>query len=515
MAEHNGYWPFSNSNGPALAPEPAASTDTAPPRALAGQRLRLSVDNPLFGPNMGPLFLAPPDQDTDWRLRNLDSHTLDRARPAELVEMLADLSPDISRALWDFLRFANPGWEAKALRVGSEEVDERAQAALDAFLATLKGLYGSVDVILNRLFINAFLRGAFIAELVLDKSGRMPLDIAVPDARWIYFRRQNDPERGAVWEMYQYQGGQQVSLEKPTIRYVPVDPLPGSPYGRPLASPALFTTIFLMGLLHDLRRVVSQQGYPRLDIAINLERLLMAMPPDQSDDLEKRRNWLNKVVDEVTAMYSCLQPDDAYVHLDTTTVGRPVGAVSADSLGSIDGLIAMLERQSMRALKSNSLLMGLPEGMSEANSNRQWEVAAASTKALQHLCESVLEHLYTLALQAQGLQAKVEFRFAELRASELLRDAQVAALNAKNAALKYARGWISQDEAAKEGADKDKADQEEPRIESAGLQGGGTAGGGQNPDVVAADPGSNRSGEFQNVREILAEMELPARNGHG
>src|SRR5207237_186237 len=123
-----------------------------------------------------------------------------------------------------------------------EQVDPKAQAAVDAFLGRLKTLYGSVDVIINRLFINAFMRGAFLAELVLDQAGRMPLDLATPDARWVYFRREVDPDRGQIWVPFQWQAGAQIDLVRPTIRYVPVDPRPSSPFGRAMATPALHTT---------------------------------------------------------------------------------------------------------------------------------------------------------------------------------------------------------------------------------------------------------------------------------
>jgi hypothetical protein len=512
MAEHSAYWPFEH-HGPVLAPEPvAARSPSEPPRALAGQRLRLTVDNPFWGPSAGPLLLAPPDQEHDWRAFKLDSKTLDRMQPAALAEMVCTLSPDISKALWDFLRFCNPGFEVQAFKPGTETVDKQGTALVKEFLATLEGLYGSVDIPINRLFVNTFLRGGMIAELVLDKSGRKPIDLAVPDARWIYFRRLQDPERGFVWQPYQYQGAQQVPLDKPTIRYVPLDPFPGSPYGRSIMAPALFLAIFSIGLLHDLRRVVAQQGYPRLDVAINLERLLLAMPPDQSQDLEARRSWLNSVVDEVSKTYQSLEPDDAYVHLDSTTVGRPVGAIDSSSLGAVDGLLAALDRMSARALKSNALLMGIPEGMSEANANRQWESFSAGIKAVQHPCESLLGYLLTLALQAQGRQARVELRFAELRASEMLRDSQTEALKLKNAALAYALGYISQDEAANMALQKVKADQAEPRIPTAGIQGGGGGTGNLNPDAVQPEPGVNRMQPTNGHHDLAL---LPNGNGHG
>lgn len=458
----------------------AVSTDL--PRRLAGGRLSTDDINGAYGGALA--LLSPVSAESDWRTLELDANTLDTLSPSELMELLADISPDISRALWDFLRLSNPGWEARALRPGTDELDAAGQAALEAFIGGLGAEYGSFDVVLNRLFVGAFLRGAFFAELVLDRRGRLPLDLVTPDPVTARFRRVDDPDRGPLWRLCQGQGVHIVDLNRPTILYVPVDPLPGSPYGRPLAAPALFSSLFLLGLLHDLRRVVAQQGYPRLDLAVSLERLMAAMPADLEADSEALKNWVAATISEVQAVFNGLQPDDAYIHTDVVTVNRPVGAVDASSLGGVDGLIKSLERMLTRALKTMPLLMADTAGVSEANANRQWEVHAAGIKSLQHLAENLLSRLLTMALQAQGLPATVEFRFAELRAAEMLRDAQTENLQIANARAKYDAGWTSQDEAA-EAVTGHAADVPEPRV---GAEGGAGGLGTVNPE-----PGSNRA----------------------
>jgi hypothetical protein len=482
----------------------------APPTALYGQgaRLRVSVDDPLAGVLAGLTYYAPPDAENQWRQGKLDASTLDKMEPARLLEFLADLSPELSLALWHFNRFCNPGFTVKAFTPGTETINEPAQAAVDAFLALLGDLYGAIDVVIARLFVNAWMRGGFFAELVLDKSGRFPVDLATPDARWLQFRREMDPVRGPVWIPYQWQGSQQVRIDVPTVRYVPIDPLPGKAYGRALASPAMHVTIFTLGMLHDLRRVVQQQGWPRPDITLDLDQLLKTMPPDVQGDPDKLRVWLDQVAAGVAEAYGVLQPDDAYVHTSATTMNRPFGTMDSSSLGAVDGLIGVLERMAMRGLKSAPVLMGLADQGSETHANRVYELHIQGIKAIQHLAEGLLEYLIELGLRAQGLQATVEWRFAENRAAEMLRDQQTLKLKIQNAALAYARGWISQDEAALMALDREGSDQEEPRIATAGLVGGG--GGGNNPDTVVAEPGSNRA-----LEALLGEAAPLATNGNG
>lgn len=483
------------------APEESrASRDTGGTgRALAGGRI--SFDKFDDGLSTWRTLVAPAEPEQSWRIQDLDAKSLERASPAKLMELLADLSPDVSRALWDFLRMCNPGWEATALRPGTEEQDEAAQATLDAFLQAMNRqgdpLYVSAfELAISRLYIAAFLRGAFFAELVLDRTGRVPLLLATPDPVGARFRRKDDADRGWVWQLCQWQGGTLVDLDRPTVDYVPIDPFPGSPYGRPLASAALFTAVFALAMLHDLRRVVQQQGYPRIDLAIQLERLLAVMPAGTDRDPKALQEWVDAIITEIKAAYKDLQPDEAYVHTDVVAVNRPVGAVDSSSLGAVDGLIKALERMMVRALKTMPLMMGLDMSASEGQSNRQWEVYAAGIKALQHLCETLLERLLGLALQAQGVVATVRFRFAELRVAELLRDAQVENLQAQVAAYQYDRGWISQDAAALKGAGVAVADVPEPRT---GGNAPGNQVGGQ------PDPGSERG-----VPDVIVRS-----NGHG
>jgi hypothetical protein len=477
----------------------AASLAEALPRDLlvgkgTGERFRISVDEPgqtLFGSFS---FISPPDDEDDWRSLCLDARPLDKESPATLLERLSTLSPEISLALWQFNRFCNPGWEAVCLRPGSETQDKKAQAALDAFLGVLKAKHGSVDVVIQRLFINAFMRGAFVAELVLNNAGREPINLATPDAKWIKFHRVQDPEEGVVFVPYQQQGGRQVELTRPTFRYVPVDPLPGSPYGRALAAPALHASIFTLGILHDLKRVIAQQGWPRFDIKLITEKLAAIMPPDVKGDVEKMRSWITSFVDDISRNYARLQPDQAFVHLDTTELGRPVGAVDSSSLGGVDGIVSLLERMVSRGLKSNALLMGIPEGMSEASANRLYEWHVQGIKSVQHLCEQLLEYLLGLGLQAQGIQTEVRWRFSENRASEELRDQQTLKLKITNWLLAYDAGWASQAQAAQGAMGLDKPDQEEPRIPGVGVAAAAAAAGGsQNPATVQPEPGSNRT----------------------
>lgn len=408
---------------------------------------RASIDAAGQFPTSTWLMQPPSGYEDNWRLMSLDSKHLERYSAIELMTMMADLSPEVSRALWDFLRLCNPGWEVKVTKPGGETEDAGAKMAVNAFTDLLSDRYGTFDIVIGRLFMGAFLGGAPCAELVLDERGKLPVDLATPDPTSVRFRRKSDPVLGQIWQPGQWQVSGWVALDRPTFRYVPIDPMPSSPYGRPLAAPALFTSVFLLGLLHDLKRVIQQQGYPRLDIAIDTARLIESAPSIMAN-AEAFQAFTAQIVAQVEDVYSQLQPDDAYIHTDIVQVNKPVGASGNGALSGIDAMITALERMAVRALKTMPLLMAISEAVGDVQSTRQWEIHIAGIKSLQHYVETLLGRLFKLALQAQGIQADVAFVFAEVRASEALRDAQTEQIQILNETAKRDQGWQTQDQAS-------------------------------------------------------------------
>ena len=414
-------------------------------RKLKGRAQAIESETAYAFDKMTMAVLPPPDPWGDWRALHLDAQTFDKIDPLSLPGLLRSLSPETSKAIWDFLRFCNPGWESRVLTPGTQNPLDAGQRLHDAFLDRLSEQDGTPDVAFGQLFLSAFMRGAIAAELELDPAGRTPIDLIPLDPAVLRFRRRR-AQRRTFWQLGQWQDGEWVDLDRPTIRYLPIDPMPGDPYGVPMMSAAPFVTVFLLVLLHDLRRVVQQQGYPRLDFTVNLVALQALMPAEIREHAERRGEWIKAAIDEIQTYYAGLQPEDAFVHTDAIEVNRPVGTVDDSSLGAIDGLLRGLERITTRALKTNVLLMVGTEGLSEASANRLWESHLQTIKSVQHLVETVCGRLFALALQAQGVAATVEHRFAENRASERLRDAQSEALEIQNEKAKFDMGLTTHDE---------------------------------------------------------------------
>lgn len=419
-------------------------------------------------------------------------------KPSKLLEMLCDASPEMSRAFFDFLMMCCPGWSIRALNEDGD-IDQTADAYLDECVDKLRRTYKAPEIVFVKLFMSAWLRGAVCSEIVLDKRGTDFVDISPIDPDSLEHHRIRDKVRGLVWQIAQRQGNKIIPLDIPQVAYIPIHPFFGTNKGRPLARPAIFACFFLIAVLQDLRRVIRQQGYPRMDISVSIEKLKKMIPSAQANNMDALKTLAESIVNEVKTIYRSLKPDDTFIHTEVVEVNQPIGTLNASSLGVVGELLQCLERMATRALKTMPLMMATTDGVSEANANRQWEIHVAGIKSMQHYVESVLEDHFNLALRAKGLQARCEFRFAELRAAELLRDAQVETLMTLVARAQYDNGSISADEMASKSAGKDQADVPEPRV----AQGAPPS---DNPQNINADPGSNRKMMETFARLTLEEM---------
>jgi hypothetical protein len=111
-------------------------------RSIGGSRLRTTTD--AIGVTTFGRFLTiepPPTSENDWQVADLDSQTLHRETPERLTELLVDLSPDVNRANWDWMRALNPGWECDVFVPGSTETrHERGYQLVEDVFDTLNRL---------------------------------------------------------------------------------------------------------------------------------------------------------------------------------------------------------------------------------------------------------------------------------------------------------------------------------------------------------------------------------------
>jgi hypothetical protein len=223
---------------------------------------------------------------------------------------------------------------------------------------------------------------------------------------------------------------------------MPLDPAVGSPYGRAIVSPAVFSSLFLISILKDLERVVRHQGWRRLDIVLEIEKI--KIPSNKPEDVKK---VIDDWVSDICQRYKDLDPDEAFVHSDHFKFNTPVGTMDRGSLTGIEDIIRVLERRIIRGVKSQPILMASNESVAETHASRQWEIYAASIRSVQSLVARSIEDLLRVAFLAQGRQVDVKLVFEEFRDTERLRDAQAEQLELQNIDHKVEQGYITAEEA--------------------------------------------------------------------
>lgn len=380
----------------------------------------------------------------DKRYVELEVNKIGKLDPWELYEILVDSDPEASLALFHFLCFSNYSFKLRAYRPGTDTEHTQAQAVLDEFQEEMERLYGGLDVQLGRVFYGLFTGGAAFMEIVLDESGRNIVDF-VPIPPWeARFEKRDQEVRKGVWEVGQIINGEFVSFEDiETIRYMPFHPAVGRPEGRPLMSPTVFPTLFLISLLKDIERVIRHQGWQRLNIELDLE----AMGLGEYFRSDANKKIVEGILNEVKEEYKKLEPDDVFAHTSHITFGEAVGTNERFAFAGIAEIITILERRIIRALKSQPLLMGSNEAVTETHAVKQWEIYGVSITSVTGLVGRSVEHLLKVALQARAILADVRLEFEQFRDAERIRQAQADQQELMNVKLQQDEQWISREEA--------------------------------------------------------------------
>lgn len=417
-------------NNQSFAPRPPATANTAPRQAATARQTTDTTGFSWWG--VGSTFLPR---------RYGDIHRIDLTKQSqlsapEILDILADTHPDISYAVWQFLRVANSGWTVTAKNLTGEP-DARGQNLVDDLVSQFTSTPNSgrfeesksLNNLLNQLHLSIIKDGACAGEAVLFDNLRDVAEIAPVDVNSIYFRRGEDG-RNVPW---QYQGmenggrrnrgsdnspgpGQEEvwengykRLDYPNFFYEALDPKIGDPYGRSPILPVLQVVFFYMQVLIDLKAAVHIVGYPRIEAKILEEVVAKNCPGTIRNNPDKYAEWLNARLTELINLYSQLNPDDVMVHYDSVELGM-VGQAARASF-DIRGLIDVLDHQMAASLKTLMTILGRKEGSTETYVSTDMMLYAKGVEDVQKVSEALLERAFTFALNLKGFQGTVDFEF--------------------------------------------------------------------------------------------------------
>ena len=411
-----------------------------------------TIDGPID--EVAPLgYIASPRSPWEtWEFKELDEGNLSRYSIDQIFDIIVSVSPEVNLALWHTNRFVNPYFW---LEFENPE-DMQAIEAMDRMMEMFTNYYGGFDTLTSQSVAGLFTRGSAFEEMVFApmQGGLLePVDLLVRDPYWVRFEKQDDPRRGRVWHYGQWINHSFKSFQDdPTILYLPLDPFPGPFYGRSMIGSAVFCVIFTIGLLRDIRRVVANQGYPRLDISVDLATLKPI-----HDELKKADektpdflSWAQGQINNIIELYNKLKPHQAFVHTTETEVNPHQGALSGQGLSLLDEIMRLLERQVVRAMKTVPLLQGSNESLAESQADAQWVVYTESIRSLQRTIAMIRSMLFTYGLRMQGINNRCKLHYGELNEMQRKSRAETRQIEIQNIVMQMDAGLITLEDGQEE-----------------------------------------------------------------
>lgn len=375
---------------------------------------------------------------------------------AEAIDFLRKVTPDVSMAVWNFLRLSNQGHEMSFYSLDKKEKLTNLEDEWREFSARVNeisnaGLDGLIDI-LHQL---AFIRGAQAIEVEVSKDRKSIVDVypIIPQTIQWEIEERNGRK---VWIPYQQQSMKRVSLEKANFFWVPTDPDADDPRGNLILAPVLQSVDFQMQVLQDLAAVLHHQGWPRNDIKIVLERLMSSQPPDVKAGRKSLDKWLKEKWDEIVQAMNNVEPDSDYIHFDDIEITMNQGANQGRSL-DVRAIAEVLDVQTISGSKQMGIFMNRASGITESWGTVQFRIFISGIQSVQRGSKRLIEELSRLWLRINGVQAIPVFTYNKVDWNSEEQKATVKLMWQEFWAIAQLMGWVDKDKAAQEGAGVERA----------------------------------------------------------
>jgi len=383
-------------------------------------------------------------------------------QPLELLMLCADLVPEVSQAVWNFLLLGcSPGYctlsaVTPATATTGEETCPADQAILDAFFEDQPQETGDFNqqLVTNTLMI--LFSGMAATEYVPgpEMSGQgesYPIDTLTlvfrrdsRTGRLVLDQRQVGPTVGTV--NGSGVGSNLVPMPMNRFFWDSIHRFPDDPYGRAPFGAALTAIFDYLAFMRDLSLAFHRIGMPRYDVEYDFEaaidfvtKIKQINDPDEIA-MEVKRQFQAFVDD-----FNTLQIDDTFFHPKGTKVNV---TGSAQQMPDVDPIFNIYRYRLILALKQNPVLMSFVEGSTETWSEIQWEEFLSGLLAIVTPAVSPLKDAAQLHLQLLGKTSKVKTVFDDARVVNALQTAQAVQIQIGNEAEKRDQGWQSQDSAS-------------------------------------------------------------------
>lgn len=443
------YKSVTTSGSPERAITPTQTDQTGVAPTLRGGRQTQPV-NPNPFANFAYNFIPR----RQWQQFDLNRLIETQLTPLQILELLADVNPEISLAVWNQIRMVMTAWSYTVTTPNGTRELKSAKARLDEFINSINPDSGGIDAIIASWVFTTFLQGAVAGEVVLNETLNDVTDIVAVQPHTIHFSRDGVTQKLIPYQVQSLLSGQNaafagyfVRLNPLTFGYIPLDAPPDDAYGRPPAASALQMVVFQMQLLRDLKQAAHVNAWGRVSIEVVEEKIKASVPAKlkQPGNEKELQRYVDDVISSIIASYSRLQPDDAFVHTDSIQIN------AVDYSGKtfqFDALLKVINAELYRALKQLPVFMGSNEGTTETHGTVQLKIYVSGITSIQKIICALLNKFSNVALRVWGIYGVAKWSFENPIPELKLDQIQADQAEAEHVAYLRDQGWISQDEAS-------------------------------------------------------------------
>lgn len=371
-----------------------------------------------------PSFLKttkPSDAYVSKPERNLASKDVTTLRQSgktkTIIRDFAMASPDLSAALWSYLRVGIPDSYTAVAKNLDGTFNREATLLVQQILTRFdllpdysEGFSGpqSLRSTAESLAKELVLEGACSAELVLGKD-RLPRRIQPVAVSTLEFVANAD-KTITPWQLI---GDAEINLDSPTFVYVALDQDLLQAHASSFMESAIKPVLFAEDFAQDIHKIIKRVIHPRQKVRINEEMVRKFLSVEAQNDPEKAVEELNGIVTSIENKINGLKPEEALVYLDSLGF-----EVENPSNAGLSAEYQVLQNIGNARLATGSKVMGTVLGHASSSSNiastESMLFMKSATGAIKLKLDEVFSRLLTVAVRLFGMDVTVKFEFADI-----------------------------------------------------------------------------------------------------
>lgn len=329
--------------------------------------------------------------------------------PEQKIKFLRTTTPEVSMAVWNFLRLSNQG-NTIAFYDENGKADEKLSAEWREFATRVGGDNSmGLDGLIDKLHYSYYVLGAMALEVAVTQDREDIEDVYVISPESIEFKleKYNGKE---MYVPYQRCSGEEIRLDKDSCNffYIANDPDIDDPHGSLPLQATIAPLQLQMDLQVCLSRILYRQGFPKLDITFDKQKIINSLDSSITNSPEKMSKVLTQIFAQMASELNSLDVDSDFIHTDDYTIKTVEGASASRSV-DIRALYDMTGEQVTNGMKTLGAFVNKSSGKTETWSTVEFSIMVNYIKSCQKASKRMIENIARLWLRLKGVQRKAVF----------------------------------------------------------------------------------------------------------